>query len=273
MKHYSAYSNIVSGTTPSSYDTYALALINRMIAAGETPSAGQKTAINTCIVALRAASLFETQFDDLVLTRGHGLLSTKMNWISNNYNATGVNNPVFTDNAGYNTTGTQYLNTNFNPTAVGGLYTQNDASWGFKSSGTMGTGTKINGVLDTGILCYHGVFASEAFNAAADTGGVPTVLAAAGYNCCSRALNNKWFIYTNASSAEVSAAAGTAAAGYNSTGRPNRNFYQLCANNAGTAAYFSTSTEIQEAYWFGKSMSQAQFLAFQTILNTYFTSI
>jgi hypothetical protein len=263
---YSAYSNIVNGTT---FDSYAVALINRMIAAGETPSAGQKTAINTCIVQLRAASFFETQFDALVITRGHGAQSTKMNWISNNYNASGVNNPVFTDNAGYNTTGTQYINTNFNPTSVGGLYTQNNASWGYKSSGNLGSGTKLHGTYPD-VYAYRGVFGAAAFNAAVDT---PLTSAATGYNCLSRALSNKWFVYINSSSVEVSVAGGASAGASNSTGRPNQNFYQLALNNAGTAASFSTSTEILEAYWFGESMTQAQFLSFQTILNTYFASI
>jgi hypothetical protein len=128
-------------------------------------------------------------------------------------------------------------------------------------------------LLNGTILCYHGTFVAAAFNASTDTGGTPSVPAAVGYNCLSRALSNKWFVYTNSSSTEVSAAAGSLAAAYNSTGRPNLNFYMLCADNAGTAQFFSASTEMLEAYWFGKSMTQAQFLSFQTILNTYFASI
>ena len=49
----------------ASVDPYAADLIARMTAAGEPPSAGQAAAINTCIVSLRLASLFETQYDVL----------------------------------------------------------------------------------------------------------------------------------------------------------------------------------------------------------------
>ena len=43
----------------SSYDADASALFTRMLAAGEEPTDERKTLINTAIIALKAASLFD----------------------------------------------------------------------------------------------------------------------------------------------------------------------------------------------------------------------
>ena len=62
------------------------------LAAGERPSTTRQTAINNCIVSLKANGLFDTQFDVLVVTRGSGVNSTKLNWIKDSSNALGVPN-------------------------------------------------------------------------------------------------------------------------------------------------------------------------------------
>ena len=240
------------------YCDEAIRLINRMIAVGETPTTLRQNAINKCIMSLKANNLWSTQFDVLVVTRGSGVTSTKMNWISNNYNAIGVSGVTYTANSGYSSDGsTSYLDTSYNASTAGGLYTQNIASWGFKSSGNLGSGTRLHGVY-TNYLSYLGVYANNTFNTSVEEVGAAVV----GYNCLSRLSSSTYSLMQNTAKTDYTHA---------SAGIPNGNFYQLALNNA-PAKYFSASTEVLEAYWMGKSITQSQFLIFQTIMNKYFAA-
>jgi hypothetical protein len=57
-------------------------IIARMTALSETPSAARQTNIDTTIKALKAQNMYSSQFDDLLITRGHGANSYKLNLIN-----------------------------------------------------------------------------------------------------------------------------------------------------------------------------------------------
>jgi hypothetical protein len=56
----------------------------------------------------------------------------------------------------------------------------------------------------------------------------------------------------------------------NSVAVANREAYILRANN--NNPYDCAATEIVEVYGFGKSLTQLQFLTFQSIMNNYFAT-
>lgn len=259
-RKYSGYSNIVSGKT---LDPYAAALIARMTAAGEAPSVEHAAAINTCIVSLRVAGLFETQYDVLVVTRGHGAASTKMNWIGNFCNGTGMNGVTFTDNVGYSGNGlTQYINTNYTPSVNGILYTQDNASFTLKKSGTAINSiqgceayTEI-GIGNLGGIRINngaGFFITDAY----------ALAALDGYMSINRMSNLDCNYHYNNSTVQKN---------MNSVALANIIEFNILRTNRANKIYCSAS-EINELYALGKSISQVSFLTFQEIFNTYFASI
>jgi hypothetical protein len=247
-----------------SVDSDAQALITRMTNAGETPTSARQNAINTCITSLRVNSLFDTQFDVLVVTRGTGLVSTKMNWIKNANNALDVSIGnyylTYTQDVGYHSDGNynDYIDTQYNPSVDASLYTQNNACFGFKVSGSMSGNLSFAGTLigSTGTcLSTNGLYSR--INST-NYGGAYYI----GYNCISRNNDAANQIMLN-NSTQTSYAS-------NSLTPPNGNLYMFKMNYS--PPYQWDSTEILEAYWMGKGMTQAQFLTFQTIMNTYFAS-
>lgn len=243
-------------------DTYANALINRMIAASETPTATHQYSINKCIVDLRTANLFETRFDGYVVTRGYGLVSTKINWISDLNNATGVNTPTYADNVGYSVrAGIAYLDTNFNPSTASKL-TQNNASFIFKVGGTRSTANYYTGA-------YHATNGGIYMGAGATQDGACNGLSASyglrwdiGYNAIVRDDATKVNFYVNTAQKEVA---------NNSKAPINANLYMLRINF--TSSYFFPDTAKLEFYGFGAHITQAEFNTIQTIMNTYFASL
>lgn len=265
--------NLIFDNQALNYDFYtwdanALALIARMTAAGEEPTTARATAINNCIISLKLNNLFTTQFDVLVVTKGKGAASTKMNWISTNFTATNSPTPpTYTEDVGYNTNGTNSkLFTSYTPSTNGVLFTLNDACWGFKVGGSITT----NGV-------FGGYFTN--------TGGVGTIswYSAAGS-------------YIRLNAERVYACGGDAyQIGYNMLSRISWTSIDEMINdvkknyayasetltageiamlnwNYATDILYPSSNEKLELYYLGKSMTQAQFNTFQTIMNAYFAT-
>ena len=247
-------------------DSRAASLIAQMTAAGETPTTARQVAINTYIVNLKANSLFETQFDALVFSRGKGAASTKMNFIANIFNALGVNNPTNTEDVGYNSDGsTSYIDTQYTPSTAGGLMTVNDGCWGFKISGTILNGISGHGVLDGSnnaiqqINLTGGSASNRINNTVAAGAGVTQRVS--GYYCLSRSSNTAFSQMVNSSITNVN---------INSGSLPTQPLNMLRRNIS--TPYYTATTEILECYWIGKSISQANFLLFQTLTDAFFAA-
>ena len=129
-------------------DPAVSALITRMTATGTAPDAAHAAAINTLILALKAAgawSLLDVLQIYTAQTSGHALL----NWVSTSFNATAVNSPTFTANQGYQGNGTtSYVNTGFG-TSAGSKFTQN-SNFVFMWSNSTGLTGKYSGALSGG---------------------------------------------------------------------------------------------------------------------------
>jgi len=245
-------------------DYDAASLISRMIATGETPTAARQVAINNCILSLKHYNLWSNQFDVLVVTRGHGPNSTKLNWIKNSNNATGVlsgGTLTFTTDVGYNGDQTKsYIDTNFIPSVHGVLFSLNSACFGFKNSGTRslttGHGVNANG--------YTYMFASAGYNkvnSTQDYGG--TEIYTIGYNCVSRFNSTQINVMINGASTTRS---------QNAQNRSSYPIWMLAINTAGAYSYGTVATEKLEAYWMGQDLSPSRYLIFQSIMNAYFAA-
>jgi hypothetical protein len=246
------------------WDSDAQTLVNRMITAGENPTYTRQMAINDCITSLKSNNLYNTQFDVLIVTKGTGLTSTKMNWIKNVNNALAVGTPTFTTDIGYwGTNAANYLRTQYIPSTDASLFKQNDACFGFIH---IGSDTDYNygihggyptsgtyGAIDIGSGTIQRLNSSPA------TGSSLKV----GYNCLTRSDSTKYTQLTNSSTVDYTAA---------SKPISNEELYMLCANWQGTPSYPLQTNQGITAYWLGKSITQAQFITFQGIMNTYFAT-
>lgn len=249
-------------TPEAVYDAASIALFARMDALGESPTDARKTNIDTTIKALKTANLFDTRFDALWVGRGTGIGSTKLNWIQNAFNLTKVGAGVltFTSDLGYNSDdATTALTTNYKPSVNGDKYKQNDASFWFKCSGTFDTTGSYGAVNNPRLLHYQ---TSHRINC--DTSGGTN--GAVGYNCLSRSSAANFQKYTNAATETVIAV---------STGVPIDTVAILADYNEGATTYarFKASTEIWEMGGIGASMSQAEFLTLQTIMDNYISAL
>jgi hypothetical protein len=113
------------------YDAAASALFTRMIAVGETPIDARKLILDTAIVADKAAIGFTTKYDAMWLLAAHGNDSALLNIVKNAHTITLVNTPDFVVDRGYTGNASdEALNTNYNPSTQGILFTQNAASIG-----------------------------------------------------------------------------------------------------------------------------------------------
>lgn len=115
-------------------DSDAVALINRMIAAGETPVIARKQLINSRFIALKSAGLY-TKIDALWTPAAHGVASAVMNWIENDHNMAPYNLlPAFTVDKGFNgVRGDDYMMLDFVPVTDGVNFQRNSASIAFHS--------------------------------------------------------------------------------------------------------------------------------------------
>jgi hypothetical protein len=248
-------------------DYDAASLISRMIATGETPTAARQVSINNCILSLKYYNLWSNQFDVLVVTRGHGPNSTKLNWIKNSSNAMGVlsgGTLTFTTDVGYNGDGVKsYIDTNFIPSAHGVLFTLNSGCFGFKNSGTRSnnTGHGVNGGTGNG---YTYMFASAGYNkvnSSQDYGG--TEVYSIGYNCVSRFTSTQINVMINGVSTTRT---------QGSMIKSNHSIWMLAINTSNTYTYGTAQTEKLEAYWMGRDLSPSRYLIFQSIMNAYFAA-
>lgn len=253
-----------SVTNEVEFDSASMALFTRMEAAdGVAPTEARKGAIDDCIVALKAASLWDTHFDVLTVLRGTGAASTKLNWIKDSANATAAGGTMtYTENVGYHNDGASYLNTNYNPsTYTNAKYTVNNAHFLVKLNGTWtGADNKGHG-WDDGIG-VTGMYIRDNYESFNDNYNSGFHTKTVGYNCNNRTGATTIGKYINGGYHAYPA--------FSSTGIPTSNMtiFRLTTGNT------CDSAEVVELYSMGKGWaSQAEFDTFRTIMDTYFAAL
>jgi len=257
------------------YDVRATKIFQNVAVQGESLTTARKLNIHNTIVALKAANLFDTQFDAIVISRNTGVKTTKMNLINDSFNlAPNANGGTLTqtDDVGYHSDGTNsFLNTQLLTSRlklgrVKGTPASN-ISWGFKISGTINTtSTAGHGMNGTGNIA--GIFAAYlggGNKVGLSSDGISYAgTRVAGYNCLARNSENSFNLYQNASSVTI-----------NDTSEPDMAFeiFLLAVNNYGNKYAFTGAGEILEISWIGKYLTQAQFLTFKGILDTYIANL
>lgn len=112
------------------YSTEALALFAAMTV---QPDAARKTLINSTIVALKAAEIYQ-QLDLLYLLAAADEQAAKLNWVNPaSFAAVAINSPAFVADKGFTGDGSSSrLRTQYTPSTNGVHYTRDDASgWVF----------------------------------------------------------------------------------------------------------------------------------------------
>lgn len=120
-----------------SYDPAAEALFARFTT---PPTDTRKGLINDLIVSLKDAGVWQ-KLDALYILAAADAQAARRNWIADQYNPSAVNSPTFTADRGYVGGGSGYLDTGFNASTAGGLYTQNSAhlsTWSRTNRGSTG---------------------------------------------------------------------------------------------------------------------------------------
>lgn len=99
----------------AAFDVAASALIARMTTA---PSQGRKVLINNLVVALRISGIWQ-KLDALYVFAADNSQAALLNWIADQYNASAVSAPTFTQDRGYAGDGAaSYVDSTFNPTTA-----------------------------------------------------------------------------------------------------------------------------------------------------------
>lgn len=255
----SDYSNVVTGTTASSFDAASLALFARIIAAGETMTDAWKAAMDVFIKGLKADGNWTELFEVFVITRGFGDAQTKMNIITDTFTAEGVNGPVRANDVGYKSNGTtSYLKSNFIPNNSS-LFLLNDAGWMYKSGGVIAETNRYHGG-GSGATNYTLQGGDGKRLNGAPGPSTPHVL---GYNGLTRNNTTTFDVYRNDNKSTITAT---------STGRTSLQLYNLALNANGNAGYFKVNTETLEFYAYCKSYTQTQFNQVRSRLDTFFAT-
>ena len=184
----------------SLYDPNASFIIDRMIAAGETPNDARKQLINTTVKGLKGTNYWASS-RGIYFEAAHGPISACLNWKSGSFNLTPVNAPTFTVNQGYQSDGaTSYLDSNYNPTIEEG-FQQDSAHLSIWSRTDVQSGMGDVGTTNSQISSRS---ATDAFNhringAASLNAATCAVLNGTGHFVSSRTLSASCRGYTNGS--------------------------------------------------------------------------
>ncbi len=172
--------------------------------------------------------------------------NAKLNVISSNFGASWINNPSYVVYGGVTTRTDNYINTNFNPTTAGGLYSQNSSSYGLWSNTNQSGVIYDFGAQDTKYAILVGnfnelFFYSNNLSGHQSTYNINTI----GLLSSSRTALQMTVAYIDGDSIGVS--------NVQSTGMPNLYFYVGCVNINGVALYFAEKQYFY--YWIGGEMT------------------
>jgi hypothetical protein len=182
--------------------------------------------------------------------------------------ATATNSPTFTASRGYAGNGSsQYIDTNFNASSAGGLYTQNSAHLSVWVETAQNTNARV---------CYIGNDFGATFsligqlnNTTGEMGlqGSGSMGAAfgtrTGFWCVRRSASNASATFQNAVSFATTATASNAI--------PNANVTVLCNNTVGTKSNYSDGRTASASI--GGVLNDAQQTAFYAAMRAYMTAV
>lgn len=270
--------NIVGkGANVNPFDLQVKALIARMDALGELPTAKQQRNINDTIRALKSYCLFDRRFDALWLGRGYGVQSTKLNWIKDAHNLTkGGSGPLsYADGVGYKSDGTtSYLSTNYKLSTDFVNGNTSDASMFIRLSGSISEnkwvaamGAAGSNFSDIAIINkYDNTGASNAIGSAG-TGGSAAIKYGAGYTAVTRIKNSEAHVLVNNIDNAITSA-------INSSVICDNTISILAVTTAnGSINYFSGANTAFEIAGIGGWFSHSEFLVLQAIFNTYISKL
>lgn len=250
----------------TNWDTSALALFDRFTT---PPTHARKQAINTCIVALKAAGVW-SKLDALWIMAAADSQAARRNWIADQYNPTTINSPAFAVDRGFTGNGTSsYLTTGLTPSLATHL-SQNSLSAGvWPITALSGVTRDAIGTRDTTgsdrriSLAFvsdgrYGVTLSS-------TGGAVANSAAndAAFYSGSRESSTSTIAYKNGASIATGATASSAL--------PAREIFICCINNIGTPASFSSQQ--YAASFIGSGLTAAETLALYNAVRTYLQTV
>ena len=232
-------------------------LVARMSVA---PSNARKARIDTTVGALKSAGLW-SKLDALYMLAAHDAQAARLNWISTSYTLSEVNAPTFTTNAGYAGNGTSsYLESGYNPTTAGGVFTQNSAHMGLWSNSASVTAAADIGNLNTAVVCRTSAdLIAVRLNASVSAAPIAST-DGSGHFIGSRSGSAAIDEYRNGSSVGRGAAS-TSAAPSNST------FWIGARNNTAFSA-----RQISVAHW-GSALTAAEVTALYDILDQYLNGL
>jgi hypothetical protein len=230
MTQYSAYSNVVNGTTWQTETTTLLARVS------SAPSVALTNLINTTIAGLKSDGVF-TKGDCLYVRGVHESTLALQNWIKNAHNSTLVNSPTFTVKQGFTGDGaTNYINNNYflSTDAVNLSLTSSTVVVMCKTIGTTNARAILGASRNVGVKYFWIYF----YTAAGEQTYFNTTTTYTGDNIA----NNKYLGF---------AKTGTTVKGYldgiqtigdatkvNCASLPNMNVYELCSNTNDAASEF-----------------------------------
>jgi lysophospholipase L1-like esterase len=246
------------------YDARSLEYFSEVEVYSELLSETKRRNIDTLIKELKAESLYDTQWDTLCICRGDGTNAGIHNLIKNSIHGLKIGATGFTENVGYNSNGSSTgINTKFKAATHGVLFTRDDATyltkWGVVGSGN----NQFSGVLTTGgtSIKFVGGFSDYVTINGTLTPYTPAI---SGYNAYVRTGSNSGKVLQNSDEIAITGA---------SQVLTDLEAYLLVLNNGGIAQFYNVSGTKVELYGYGKSITQAKFLQFQTIVESYFTRL
>jgi len=240
----------------------SVALFARMTTEPATP---RKQLIDSTITSLKAAG-FWAKLDALYLFAGHESETAVLNWIADSNNATLVDSPTFTTDRGINGNGTtSYINTNFDLSTDSSKYLQNSAHFGLGiQTGTVAV-AKASGVDSTNNVIIYPCYAGLTRGIVNSTSGtMPRVFSGTtkGYKFGIRTASNVTAAFSNKSKMAGTLASGAA---------PSGNLLIGALSNGTTPTVFDT---FQYSFAsIGAGLSDAEYLSFITIIDTYLAGL
>lgn len=131
----------------ASFDAASLAIF---AAFSTPPTSGRKTLIDTCVKALKSASVW-TKLDALYVFAAADSQAALINWKApGTFDATAVSGPTFTADRGFTGDGSaDHIDSNFNPSTAGGSFTLNSAclfGWSLTGNPAAGSGALAGNV-------------------------------------------------------------------------------------------------------------------------------
>lgn len=255
-------------------------LVKNMIDFGEEPTDTRKTNLNNTILALKAADLLDTQFDAIWVCRNKGNKSSKMNLVQDAFNLYSVDNGgilKFVEDLGYSSDGIKsYLRTTITATntRLSRVIEYPDASpsscFGFKISGTIpSNGKHFHGYYFAATHPTRTLIGSDkdTHQIALASGLAVVNKRVVGYNNISKNTFSGGYYGQNDSWTCKSMTSATTSARV-------LEFYLLATwTNGDIPVDFEGADVVLEMAWYGKYLTEAKFLEFQTIMNAYIANL